>query len=41
MTSKHKSEDYTPLHLSIADLYIIIRLCRIIEYNKGDLSVAK
>jgi len=32
---------YTPLHLSIADLYIIIRQSRIIEYNKGDLSVAK
>ena len=30
---------FTPFNLSNADLYIIILLRRIIEYNKGNLSV--
>ena len=32
---------FTPFNLSNADLYIIILLRRIIEYNKGNLSVTK
>jgi hypothetical protein len=31
--------NFTPFNLSNADLYIIILLRRIIEYNKGNLSV--
>ena len=34
-------EFVTPFNLSNADLYIIILLRRIIEYNKGNLSVTK
>jgi hypothetical protein len=34
-------QNVTPFNLSNADLYIIILLRRIIEYNKGNLSVIK
>ena len=40
-TKLRRPKSITPFNLSNADLYIIILLRRIIEYNKGNLSVTK